>query len=79
VPRGETRTEIWDGERLMNFDAKRNRLFMKLLRDAFPYVTVLMDKRIKAVCAPDLRWVYGNAPKKWNHHLHMHVELGALK
>jgi len=37
-----------------------------------------MDKRIKAKCANDLYYVKGNEPKKWNHHIHMHLELGEL-
>ena len=62
----------------MNFDVERNRLFVKLLKEAFPHVVVLMDERIKATCAPDLGWVHGNPLMKWNHHTHMHVETGSL-
>ena len=79
MPCGQARTEIWDGDKLVNFDVERNRLFVKLLKEAFPHVVVLMDERIKAACAPDLGWVHGNPPMKWNHHTHMHVEAGKLK
>ena len=76
LPPGEERTEIWDGDQLINFDTERNRLFAILLKEAFPRTRILVDERLKAVFARNLDWVVGNDPYQWNHHIHMHVNLG---
>jgi len=62
----------------VNFDVERNRLFVKMLKDAFPHVFVLVDRRLKARFAPSLDWVKGDTPKHYNHHTHMHVEMGKI-
>jgi len=80
TPIGEKTTPLWDEEdELINFDTERNRKFVLLIRQAFPHVRVLVDKRLKAVFASDLDWVWGGKPRKWNHHLHMHIELGKIE
>lgn len=80
TPHGEKTTRLWDSEdKLINFDKDRNREFVLLVRQAFPSAQILVDERLKSRFAPDLDWVYGNAPRKWNHHLHMHIFLGEIR
>jgi hypothetical protein len=77
VPPGETKTKIWSANNeLINFDTGRNRVFCQSLHEVFPDVRIIMDRRIKAVVAPDLKYVQGDRPMHRNHHIHMHVSLG---
>ena len=78
MPKGEKRTEIWNGNKLVNFDTERNRLFVRLLKQAFKNVTIFVDKRLKSKFAANFEWVVGNKPKQYNHHTHMHVEMGKI-